>query len=116
MGVVPTHAESGPRTGPFVNQDRPGTEYRHFEVSSASECQNACAVEANCRSWTYKHFGLGLGQCGLKATIPQPRYDTCCISGLKPPPPAIRGEGVPPRRKDDARGDPPPPVVKRYRH
>lgn len=70
-----------------VNTSRPGSSYRHFELSETDPvlCKKACEREVQCRSWTYVNPGIqgNKAVCWLKNDIPQPAYNICCISGIK---------------------------------
>lgn len=111
--AAPDRVMADQRTGPFNNQTRQGMDYRSFAAQGGSEeCRAACAVEGQCRAWTYKRAHRNrtydnaddAARCYLKSGIPQPTYDRCCVSGVKPPPPAVaKGHYRPP----------PPPVTSR---
>jgi hypothetical protein len=110
------HAGAGPYD-PVANQKRDGAHLQQIEtIGSFAECRRACAIEAECRSWVFVKSWVETGRpmCHLRSTIGRPHYDTCCISGIKPPPPAVKAtRDQQPRNRPDSMGDPPPPVVKR---
>jgi hypothetical protein len=116
--ALPMHAGAN-QAETLLNQDRPGMTYRSLATADAARCRSACAVEGSCRAWTYRKprpHGFGAEEpavCSLKSGIPRPRYDPCCTSGVKPPPPAVRGEGVPPPLDGKNAREAPPPVVQR---
>ncbi len=64
-----------------------GGDYKGFALAQPDPalCRNACNREAACRSWTYTKPGIKGQQaaCFLKNTVPQPRPDRCCVSGVK---------------------------------
>jgi hypothetical protein len=79
-------------TGPGyeMNANRPGAEYRNFEIAPQPEiCRNACLAEASCAAFTYLAPGVQGPQarCSLKGAVPPLVADACCISGIKPPAP-----------------------------
>jgi hypothetical protein len=67
--------------------DRPGQDYRSFDLDSATPalCEKACAQEARCRAWTYVKPGVqgSKARCWLKKGVPPAKRDGCCISGVK---------------------------------
>jgi hypothetical protein len=70
-----------------VSVDRPGNDYRNFEVPSGqfwTACRDACRAEGHCGAWTYVKPGLQgpLARCWLKNTIPPAWGNTCCVSGV----------------------------------
>ena len=69
------------------NVDRPGGDYKDFDLSEAKyqSCQNACADDSNCRAYTYVRPGVqgDKARCWLKDSVPAPGSSTCCISGIK---------------------------------
>ena len=77
------------------NTDRPGKDYKNFDLPSDDPqlCLNACNGEAQCKAWTYVKPNTTQGfppRCWLKNDVPNPVSNTCCVSGVKsvaPPPP-----------------------------
>jgi hypothetical protein len=76
------------------NTDRPGSDYRDFDLPRADPqlCQQACERDRSCRAWTYARPGADgeTARCFLKSPAPGARRDNCCISGVTavlPPPP-----------------------------
>jgi hypothetical protein len=69
------------------NIDRPGMDYRNFDLPSAnpSLCQNDCRDDPNCRAFTYVRPGYqgNNARCWLKDEIPAAVPSQCCISGKK---------------------------------
>lgn len=67
------------------NINRPGSDYRHFSAANAQLCQNACAQERQCASWTWVRPGVQEpnGHCWLKNRAPHPVADNNCISCVK---------------------------------
>lgn len=67
--------------------DRPGDDYRSFDVASArvADCQQACTNEARCVAFTYINPGIQgkFAKCLLKAKVPRPVRNSCCTSGVK---------------------------------
>ncbi|HEY4395593.1 MAG TPA: PAN domain-containing protein [Polyangia bacterium] len=78
-----------------MNANRPGAEYRSFDVAPHPEiCRDACGAEAPCAAFTYLAPGVRgpSARCSLKRAVPALVADACCVSGLRPaappPPPA----------------------------
>jgi hypothetical protein len=69
------------------NTDRPGSDYRRFELGAPRPevCRDACWGEPQCRAFTYARPGaLGPGAlCYLKNAVPPARPADCCLSGVK---------------------------------
>jgi len=76
-----------------VNTDRPGLDYRSFDLPAADPnlCRNACAGEANCKAFTYVRLGVQgpNARCWLKSSVPNPVSSNCCVSGVKTTPPIV---------------------------
>lgn len=71
------------------NIDRPGSDYRRFDLSERTpeSCQSACANDgARCMAWTYVRPGVhgDRAVCFLKSALPSATASTCCISGVPP--------------------------------
>lgn len=66
--------------------DRYGFDYRSFELSVADPkiCQSSCLVDPRCKAWTFVNPGIQgkLARCWLKDSVPGPRANDCCISGV----------------------------------
>jgi uncharacterized caspase-like protein len=74
--------------GMELNTDRPGLDYRSFEVRADPRiCRAQCEAEQPCLAWTYVAPGIQgtYARCWLKTAVPQVRPSGCCISGLKLP-------------------------------
>ena len=66
--------------------DRPGRDFRILWLRGGPEgCQEACAQNPLCKSYTYVRPGIPgrLEGCWLKDGIPPPVADECCVSGVK---------------------------------
>jgi hypothetical protein len=105
------------------NTNRPGADYRSFELVTPGPegCQSACMNEPQCAAFTYVNPGVQGPNafCALKNQVPPPVPASCCVSGTKygaapaagppaPPPPApppSSWQGQPP----PAATPPPPP-------
>jgi hypothetical protein len=74
-------------SGPFVNTNLRGSDYRGFDLSADSWalCQSACKAENRCLAWTTVHPGLQgpNARCWLKDSIPQASANSCCTSGIE---------------------------------
>jgi hypothetical protein len=68
--------------------NRPGGDYRHFDMSAPypSDCQAACKADPECRAFTYVKPGVQgpRARCWLKSAVPPPNKDDNCVSGLVP--------------------------------
>jgi PAN domain len=122
LAVMLGYSQDAGADGPYsivVNQIRRGQEFTvGLQTVNAAECRQACAMEGECRAWTFyggEHPERRLHTCILQSSIARPHYNTCCSSGIKPPPPAVKAgrDRPPPHVEGMARADPPPPVVKR---
>jgi 1-phosphatidylinositol phosphodiesterase len=88
MAPSPPPAPSGPpAAGPFENgTDRAGHDYRSFDVPEARPdiCMGTCQNERQCLAFTYVQPGFQgpNARCWLKAAIPPPSPNACCISGV----------------------------------
>ena len=72
------------------NTDRPGGDYKNFDLSQPryESCRDACANDANCTAYTYVKPGVQgpNARCWLKSGPPAPAGSSeCCISGVKRP-------------------------------
>ena len=74
--------------------DLPGHDYRHFEVSAATEsnqhdvCLDACGADGICRAYTYVRPGVQgpKPMCWLKDKVPASgRLASCCTAGTRKP-------------------------------
>ena len=67
--------------------DRPGGDYRDFELPNADPkaCAAACAREGDCKAWTYRKPGSAgeKAHCWLKNEVPSPAANNECVSGVK---------------------------------
>jgi len=82
---------SGVVAGLEFGTNRPGSDYRNFEIGNADLrdqpellCKKACDSEAQCRSWTYVKPGIQgpNARCWLKSATPGAQANNCCISGV----------------------------------
>ena len=70
-----------------ANTDRPGMDYKNFDLSIAKPevCENACKEDGeNCRAWTYVRPGVQgeKARCWLKKGVPAAKQNRCCVSGV----------------------------------
>lgn len=72
-----------------ANTDRPGGDYRNFEIGKKlmnyiDPCERACSSEAQCKAWTVVKPGIqGVNaRCWLKSVVPPAVGNACCSSGL----------------------------------
>lgn len=65
--------------------DRPGSDYRSFEVNAWESCQSTCQGENQCSSWTYVKPGVQgpSGRCWLKNVVARPIPSSATVSGVK---------------------------------
>jgi len=109
VSATPGPAYPSP-TGLEWNINRPGADYRSFDLVTPSPdaCQSACMNEPQCAAFTYVNPGIQgpSARCWLKGGAPQPLADSCCVSGIKyagapppvavaPPPPSSTWQGTP---------------------
>jgi len=66
--------------------DRPGSDYRNFDLATASyeNCRAACDADQKCRTYVYVKPGVQgpKARCWLKANVPAQRPSECCLSGV----------------------------------
>jgi hypothetical protein len=83
--------EASPPTRPHSqrtesNVNRPGGDYRSFEVpiERYQTCREACEADGKCKAYTYVRAGFqkAKGVCWLKDSIPARSANQCCTSGL----------------------------------
>ena len=93
---------SGVVAGLEFGTNRPGSDYRNFEISNADLrdqaellCKKACDSEDQCKSWTYVKPGIQgpNARCWLKSATPGAQANNCCISGVRPVKPIKTGSG-----------------------
>lgn len=69
------------------NMDRPGSDYRDFDLNKPEPnlCAAACAKETQCKAWTYIKPGFQgpNARCWLKDEVPDQIENEGCISGQK---------------------------------
>ena len=69
--------------------DRPGQDYRNFDLPEAQPelCQAQCGADPQCQAFTYVQPGLQgpSARCWLKSGVPAAGASSCCISGVKTP-------------------------------
>jgi hypothetical protein len=67
--------------------DRPGADYRSFDVGSnrPEECRDACLTDSGCEAFTFVRPGVygPYGRCWLKGQMVPAVANNCCISGVK---------------------------------
>ena len=84
MGVTSAQA---PMLSMERKTDRPGLDYRSFDLSEARPelCGAACADDPNCKAYTYVNPGVQgqKARCHLKSGIPNSTPSQCCVSGIK---------------------------------
>jgi len=68
------------------NINRPGQDFKNFEldIPDPKRCRQACMNEQRCVAWTYVNPGVQgpKAKCWLKHTVPAPRFEICCSSGV----------------------------------
>jgi len=124
VGCTVTATTAPPPASPTSNLewnvDRPGADYRSFDLPAPSpdQCQASCMNEPQCVAFTYVNSGLQgpNARCLLKNAVPAPVPQTCCVSGTKyasaspppaSPPPTSSWQGTPTTAPPPA---PPPPA------
>lgn len=67
--------------------NRVGSDISNFDLpeENPAMCQQQCAADGNCRSWTYVKRGVQgpKARCWIKGGIPIEQPDACCTSGIK---------------------------------
>ncbi|MFC1844436.1 PAN domain-containing protein [Thermodesulfobacteriota bacterium] len=70
-----------------TNTDRPGLDYRSFDMpwDDVDICREACELDTKCKAWTYVKPNIQgpYSRCWLKHSVPNPRPNNCCASGVK---------------------------------
>jgi hypothetical protein len=72
--------------------NRPGSDFKNFNVDDWNTCEAACAEDDSCASWTYVRRGVQgpTGRCWLKNRVARPIPDANTISGVKFTSPSVR--------------------------
>jgi len=92
--------------------DRPGSDFKILWLRGGAEaCQEACAQNPRCKSYTYVREGVpGRSEgCWLKDDVPPAVEDGCCVSGVKTPDTVSRfrrESALPPRMAEPPPGAP----------
>jgi len=83
-------ASNQPVTSLERNIDRPGRDYRNFSIERNGvrnprwQCRKACRDDEQCQAWTFvKGTRSKAPHCWLKDSVPQPRANACCDSGVR---------------------------------
>jgi len=81
-------AQEAARRSMEKDTDRPGKDIRGFDlpVNDPAACQRECQNNRQCKAWTFVKPNTVQGprpRCWLKHTIPPPRRNACCVSGIK---------------------------------
>lgn len=65
--------------------DRPGSDFKNFEIDSWKTCEATCAQSNLCSSWTYVRPGIqgAAGRCWLKNAVAHPVANANMVSGVK---------------------------------
>ena len=73
--------------GMEYDTDRPGMDYKNFDLPSPDpvRCANACTTDSQCKAFTYVKPGIQgpNARCWLKSGVPASKQSTCCISGIR---------------------------------
>lgn len=74
--------------GMEADTDRPGMDYKDFDLSEANPelCRSACLADPQCLAYTYVKPEIqdDSAHCWLKSGTPPAYPDACCVSGIKP--------------------------------
>ena len=68
---------------PEYSTNRPGADYRVFEIEKSRRCQDECALDARCVAATHVRPnppGQPKEMCHLKTAVPAPVRDFCCTT------------------------------------
>lgn len=83
-----SNASSGINMSVEYDTDRPGADYKEFDLPQArfELCRDACAADVGCKAYTYVKPGVQgpNARCWLKPNAPATLPSDCCISGVKP--------------------------------
>lgn len=88
LAAVPADAQTvGPSPDIIAaGVDRPGGDYRSFELGRADPnvCRSTCRAESRCTAWTYVKPNIQgpNARCWLKHVVPTPITASCCHSGV----------------------------------
>jgi LGFP repeat/PAN domain len=87
-GAISVHSDANTLISlGHTGADRPGSNISDFNLPAAnpSMCQQSCADNSACRSWTYVNPGVQGPQarCWLKNATPIEQPSGCCTSGIK---------------------------------
>ena len=76
-------ASAQPPSSP--NTDRPGNDYKNFEIGGSNDCRDACLKDGRCEAWAYVKPGIQgrRAHCWLKDRVPAAVANSCCISGTR---------------------------------
>jgi len=71
-----------------LGTDRPGMDYKDFDLSSPDPklCEDACKADSpKCKAFTYVKPGIQgpSARCWLKSGVPAAVKNDCCVSGIK---------------------------------
>jgi len=84
---APNNAQAQGGSSFEAKTNRPGTDYRTFELDAADAriCRDTCIAEQGCKAWTYVNPGIQgpKAKCWLKNSVPPAKPANCCISGVK---------------------------------
>jgi hypothetical protein len=86
--ILAMDGESGGRQPAWEEPDvdRPGSDFKILWLQGGlAACQEACAQNPLCKSYTYVRDGVAgrIEGCWLKSGVPLPVEDGCCVSGVK---------------------------------
>jgi hypothetical protein len=90
--IIPGALPQPQPVGVLTRTDRPGFDYRSFDLPDSSPipqlCELACITDQRCSAWTYVRPGVqsASARCYLKSIAPPAVADDCCISGVRPRP------------------------------
>jgi hypothetical protein len=72
-----------------ISTDRPGSDILLFDSALPPSCERACRDDAACMAYTWVKAGIqgSTAKCWLKNTRPAKVHSTCCVSGVRLPPP-----------------------------
>jgi hypothetical protein len=70
-----------------LDTDRPGADYKWFDIAEANPdvCRVACEKDSQCQAFTYTKPGVqgDKAKCYLKSQVPPIYKSDCCVSGVK---------------------------------
>jgi len=85
--MVPGYIVASANMTVELDVDRPGKDYKNFDLSAANPnlCREACEKDPKCQAFTYVKPGVQgpKARCWLKHSVPPAKKNSCCVSGVR---------------------------------